>query len=321
MSKCYKQVIDKLLNSKSICIISHINPDGDNIGSTIGLGMGLLSSLHGKVVMAKSDTIPSLFSFLPGVSNIREINKDEKFDVLIALDCSDQYRLGEYQWIINNSDCVINIDHHISNNNFGDINIIESNASSTGEIVYKLLSCMKIKITKEIATCLYVAISTDTGSFKYDNTSSLTHKIASDLLDCNIDLNEITRNIYQSRSLSKTKLLISCLNSLRLYNENKIAIVSITKNMLEKSNSSTNDADGIIDFIRDIDTVEVACVLKEIHPLEVKVGFRSKKYVDVAKIAESFEGGGHKRASGCTVKSSIEKTEKHVLEKILKTIR
>ena len=321
MNNLFKNAIDKIKDSKSICVISHVNPDGDSIGSTLALGMALMTNVKGTITVAKSDVIPESFTFLSGIEEYREINKGEKFDLLITLDCSDSYRLGNYSWIMENSNYVINIDHHVSNNNFGNLNIVDSGASSTGEIVYRLLTKMGITITKEIATLLYVAISTDTGSFKYDSTSSSTHRIAANLLECDIDLNCITRNIYQSRSLSKTNTLIGALNTLKLYNDNKIGIVFVTQDMLNKTNSSIYDVEGIIDFVRDIDTVEVACILKEVHPLEIKASFRSKKYVDVAKIAEYFNGGGHKRAAGCTIKDNIKNAEKEILDIILKTFR
>jgi phosphoesterase RecJ-like protein len=325
MNRLFSESIEKLkdliMKSESICIISHILPDGDSIGSVLAFGMALRSIKGNQVIMAVNDDIPDIYKFLPGIGQMETINNEDKFDLLITLDCSDLDRLGDKKILVENVKEIVNIDHHISNVNFGDLNIVDSKAAATGEIIYKILEEMNIDITKEIATCIYVAISTDTGSFKYENTSPATHSIASKLLEKGIDLNRITTEIYQSRPLAKTRLLIKSLNTLELYCNGKIGVVSITKEMLNKTGTNINDADGIVEFVRDIHTIEVACILKEIETNEIKVGLRSKKYVDVAEIAKYFNGGGHIRASGCTIKNDLESTKNIILTKIKEYIR
>lgn len=316
-----KQAIDRIKKSKRICLVSHINPDGDSIGSLLGLGIALSQFKDKKISLAKIDTIPKRYRFLPGIDSMKKIDENEVFDLVITLDCSDLDRLGHSKYIPDNSNFVINIDHHKSNDYFGDINIVKPNVSSTGEVIYYLLEKMKLNIDKEIATSLYVSISTDTGSFKYDNTSPSTFKVASKLLSKGIDINKITTEIYQSNSLEKTKLLLESLNSLEIHLDNRIGISIVTQEMIKNCDAAIQDADGIIEFIRDIDGIEVACVLKEFDKREIKVGFRSKKYIDVAKVAEEFKGGGHKKASGCTIYNTIEEAKKEVLHKIIKTFR
>lgn len=316
-----REAIDKIKKSNSICLISHINPDGDSIGSLLGLGIALSHFKDKKITLAKVDEIPKEYKFLPKIDFIQEVDENEVFDLVITLDCGDLFRLGRSKHITDNTDFIINIDHHKSNDFFGDINIVDSNMSSTGELVYYLLREMDLDINTDIATSLYVSISTDTGSFKYDNTSPSTLEVAAELLRKGIDINKITTEIYQSKSLVKTKLLVRSLSDMEMHLDNKIGIAVVTKDMIEECNATIQDVDGIIESIRDIDGVEVACILKEVDQEEIKVGFRSKRDIDVARIAEIFRGGGHKKASGCTVYKRMEEAKKEVIDEIIKTFR
>lgn len=308
-------------SSKNICITSHINPDGDSIGSVLALGLALNRNGYKNIYMIINDEIPKDLLFLPEIDLIRKEYSVEELDLLIALDCGDINRVGISEELLRASNFIINIDHHITNTCFGDLNIINSDSSSTGEMIYDILKSMNLRIDKDIATSLYVAISTDTGSFKYDSTTSKTHIIASKLLEVGIDINYINTNLYHSRSIEKTNLLIESLNSMELLKQGKLALAIVTKEMLEKCNASIEDADIIIDFIRDINGVEVACIIKEIDDSTLKVGFRSKRYVDVSAIAKNFNGGGHIRASGCKLYCSVEEGKRLILEEIDKVLR
>ncbi len=319
MSKNLEQLlsggIEIINNSKNIYIGSHINPDGDNIGSLLALGMAL-KEIGKTVHILKVDNIPKDYQFLPNVHLISKPTKDEKIDLFIALDCSDLDRLGSGKEIALKADKILNIDHHITNDNFGHINIVSSSASSTGEMVYYLIKELNIPINKDIAECLYVAISSDTGSFMYDNTSSNTHRVAADLLDKGINLNSITTQLYQNRSLERTQLFIESLRNLNLYYDGKVGTIKITQKMLEDNEATMEDTEGIISFIRDIENVEVACVLKEYDNKEIKLSLRSKKYLDVSKVCLEFNGGGHKRAAGCTIFKDIGEAEESILNSI-----
>ena len=316
-----KLLSEKILLSDNIGLISHVNPDGDSIGSLLALGLALKEIKGSGVKLIKSDDLPRNFSFLSGIEHIEELKQDEEFDLLIMLDCGDQDRIGNKKTIIELAKNVVNIDHHKSNQKYGDLNIVDIAASSTGEIVYKILEDLNFSMNNEIATCLYVAISTDTGSFKYDNTSAETHLIASELMKYDIDTQKITSEIYQSKSVNKVKLFINSLNTLELMFDGKLAVVSITEKMLKENNASSKDVNGIVEFIRDIDTVEVACVLKEKLNAETRIGLRSKRYVDVAKIAENFNGGGHAKAAGCTMLYSIEESKDILIKEIARNLR
>ncbi|WP_069649562.1 DHH family phosphoesterase [Caloranaerobacter ferrireducens] len=310
-----KKLKQKLDEAEYICLVSHIHPDGDSIGSLLGLGLAL-ESTNKKVTMIKIDDIPYKYRFLPKINKLKSYEENKKFDLLIILDCSDLDRLGTFKHITDKAKYIVNIDHHISNTSYGDINIINHKAAATGELVYNILDCLDINIDKEIATCLYVAIATDTGSFRYDNTHSETHYIVSKLLEKQIDLKKITFEVFQNKTLASTKLFIEALNTLELYYNDRLAVVQVTQQMLKRNNAEFNDIDGIVEYIRDIETVEVACILKEIEKDEIKIGLRSKTYVDVAKVANVFQGGGHIRASGCTIYKDITKAKELIVREI-----
>ncbi|MDD2446089.1 MAG: bifunctional oligoribonuclease/PAP phosphatase NrnA [Tissierellia bacterium] len=319
MNNVINTAINKIANVNNIYIASHINPDGDNIGSILAMALGL-KKINKNVKILKTDEIPSDYMFLPNIDMIKTYDIDEidTIELLIVLDCGDVDRLGKYKSIVSKSNTVINMDHHISNSRFGDINLIDEKAAATGELVYDILNKMNLEINKDIATCLYTAISTDTGSFLYDSVTARTHEIAISLIKAGIDKSDINIKLYQSRSIERTKLFISSLSTLKTYYDNKIATVKITQEMLKNSNTKMEDTEGIISFIRDIEPVEVACLLKENNKKEIKISLRSKRFVDVSEICSTFNGGGHKRASGCTINENIDDAEKLIVEQIIK---
>lgn len=313
-----EKAIKKIIKAKNIFMASHVQPDGDNLGSLLGLGLAL-KKLGKSVYMLKSDTIPKDFMFLPSINLIQEYEEDE-IDVFITLDSSDEERLGDNKELIKKANEVINIDHHLSNTNYGSINIVDSNAAATCELVFKLIKSLNVDIDKDIATCLYTGISTDTGSFMYENANEETHLIAAELLKVGIDKQNININIWQNKTLQKTRLFIKTLETLEMYFDDKVAIIEVTKDNLSSVGASMEDSEGIVSFIRDIDTVEVAIMLKEFDENEIKVSMRSKKHIDVSEICLSFNGGGHKRAAGCTIHSNLEKAKKDLLNELKKRI-
>ena len=317
LDKEIEQGIDLILKSKNIYIASHVQPDGDNLGSSLALGLAL-KKIKKDVSILKVDEIPSDFLFLPGIDMIEEFDDKNEVDLFIVLDCGDEDRLGKNKNLTTHAKNIINIDHHISNTKFGDINIVDHNASATCELVYELISKMNIDIDKSIATCLYTGISTDTGSFMYDSTSARTHEIAAELIRFNIDKNDININLYQNRSLNRTNLFINVLGTLDMYCNNQVAIVEVTNKMLEETNTIMDDTEGIISFVRNIDTVEIALILKEKTPNQIKASIRSKRFADVSKISLKFDGGGHKRAAGCTIDEPIEIAKELLLNEIKK---
>lgn len=316
MNRVVEEAIKLIKTNEEIHLISHTSPDGDSIGSVLALALAL-KKLGKKINIIKTDEVPSDYLFLPQVDLIKENNTDQ-IKLLIALDCSDLGRLGKFKDVNTKSEKIINIDHHVSNSSFGDFNIVDPKAAATGELIFHFIKDLGIEVDNEIATCLYTAISTDTGSFMYDSVTDKTHMIAAELLKKGIDKPNIILNLYGSRSVERTNLFIDCLSTLKMYNDNKIAVVKVTQDMLIKANAKMEDTEGIISFVKDTKGVEVACLLKEHGPEVIKLSLRSKEYVDVAKVCSYFNGGGHIRAAGCTINENIEVAEGLIVQQLIK---
>ncbi|WP_432665008.1 bifunctional oligoribonuclease/PAP phosphatase NrnA [Wukongibacter baidiensis] len=303
---------------KKIVILPHILPDGDTLGSSIALKKALCL-LNKDVSIILDDEIPSNLLFLACDNNIMStelfLDLNDNPDLVITIDSSDVDRLGDRGRLLDLCEETLNIDHHRTNSYYGKYNIVDSEASSCGEIIYKIIKELDIEIKEDIAESLYVSLSTDTGSFKYSNTSPETLRIAANLLEVGIDTTRIVTELYQNKPVNKIRLLADALNSLEIYYDGKLSIISVPLQMFKKSNAHTSDSDGIIEYGRDIHGVEVAILLKELSPNEIKVGFRSKYDFDVSRIAMEFGGGGHKKASGCTIYDTIENAKKIIVEK------
>ena len=303
-------------------VTSHMSPDGDNIGSTLSMYYAL-NKLGKNVYYVLDDSLPQNLKFL--VENINILKSEEvslKNYNIVALDCGDKRRICLSKELIENAKKLISIDHHASNDYYGDFNYIDIDASSTSELVYNLLvEYQKIEnksiIDENIATCLYTGLVTDTGNFVYSNAHPSSFDMAKELLLKGAKKQTIIQRVFQSNPYNYYKLLGEALNTLDIV-DGKISSIMITKDMLKRNVISFNDVEGISSYTRDIDGVEVGILLKEKKENEIKVSFRSKSYIDVSKIAQSFGGGGHVRAPGCTIYSSIEDAKKQIVEAVLK---
>ena len=317
-------IIDYINGSNYFVVTSHISPDGDNIGSTLSMYYAL-NKLGKNVFYVLDDNPPLNLRFL--LKDIKVL-RSEEFKLedysIIALDCGDKKRICLSDEIINNSKKLICIDHHASNDHYGDFNYIDIDASSTCELVYNFLKRFSEVnnlniIDEKIATCLYTGLVTDTGNFAYANTHPSSFEMAKDLLLTGAKKEEIIQNVFQSNPYNYYKLLGEALNTLEIV-DNKVSSIMITKEMLKRNVISFNDVDGITSYTRDIECVEVGILLKEKKENEVKVSLRSKNYVNVSEIAKAFNGGGHIRAAGCTIYDSIENAKEKVLKEVLKSI-
>lgn len=307
-------VVELIKESSNIAILSHIMPDGDNIGSCLALYNALVK-LGKNVIVALDDDVPEVYRFLKNSDQIVKPENDYNLDLVIALDCGDAGRLGKSAKYLENNK-IINIDHHISNSNFGHYNIVDVNASATAELVYDLINKLKINMDKDICECIYTGIVTDTGLFQYSNTTSETHRIVADLISNGVEPAKVYKDVYQNNSLSKIKLLGEALSSIELHYSNKIASIILKKELFEQIGAKDEDADGIINYARDIKGVEVALLFRETEDGKIKIGFRSKDFMNVNEIAQMFGGGGHKRAAGATAVGEI----RDIKEKVLKAV-
>ena len=300
-------------------ISSHINPEGDSIGSQLALA-SLLRRLRKEVVILNESPVPKNLQFMNGAEDIlKEMPRNFNFQAAIIVDCPDLTRIGKVSEHISKPKPLINIDHHISNENFGKYNWVDVDVSSTGEMIFELFEAFKVNIEYDEAVAMYAAIMTDSGCFKYTNTSSRTHRIAAELIDVGVKPYQIFGKIYETTSLQDINLLAEALQSLKLSENGKVAWLWVTKEMLKKTKASLEGTEGIINFARSIESVEIAMLFRETGTEDrVKVSFRSKGSVDVNKLASFFEGGGHVTASGCTVFGKMQDVEKKVLDRALK---
>ncbi|MGL4911668.1 MAG: DHH family phosphoesterase [Romboutsia sp.] len=317
-------IIEFLKGSNDFVVTSHISPDGDNLGSTLGMYYSL-KNLGKNVYYVLDDNSPQNLTFL--VENV-EILKSSEFNMkdynIVALDCGDKNRICLSDEIRDNAKKIICIDHHASNDYYGDLNYIDIDASSTCELVYNLLVRYRETegidlINETIATALYTGLATDTGNFAYSSTHPSSFEMAKELLLKGAKRDMIIQKVFQSNPYSYYKLLGEALNTLDIV-DGKVASICVTKEMLKRYTISFNDVDGVTSYTRDIEGVEVGILLKEKKENEVKVSLRSKNYVDVSQIAQQFNGGGHVRAAGCTIYDSVENAKQKVLEAVLKTI-
>lgn len=313
------KLIECLRQNKRFLITTHKNPEGDAIGSEMAL-FYLLKRLKKQVVIVNSDELPQTFNFLKRTESIRTYKKNMKikFDIAIALDCADISRCGQVADLITAGTKIINIDHHISNTQFGMLNWVNPVASSTTEMLCQLYKRMGLTLDKNSATALYVGILTDTGSFRYSNTSPFVHQIAAQLLKFNLDVAQIYSRIYESASYSDMKLLLRVFRSMRKEAGGRIISFEIKSDELKKVSRDFDLSEHVLNFGRKINNCEV-CVFFREEPRKgklVRVNLRSRNKVNVNHVARIFGGGGHTRASGAAIQGSLQSVKQKVIKEI-----
>jgi phosphoesterase RecJ-like protein len=302
-----KEIVDKIKSSKSFLITAHVSLEGDALGSELAT-YALLRKLGKRVVVFNNDHTPPIYKFLPHSGVIRNNLKGDKFDVAMVLDCSDSSRTGKVKDYLSQAKCIINIDHHVSNTFFGDINWVDSKASSACQILYRLCEKMKI-MDKNIALCLYTGIFTDTGNFTYTNTTKETHKIVSNLMHYGVCPRLIYENVHSLCEDKDLKLIGKIISHLKFDTSRKICWAVINK-WEDKDYDLT---EVIFSVMRLLKNVEVLILFKKVEKNKIRVNFRSRPTVDVNRIAQFFGGGGHKSASGTTIEGEISQAEKKVI--------
>ena len=303
--KSHPKIIDRIFEiireHKTFCIVGHIRPDGDCIGSQLGLALALRNDGK-KVTVWNQDAIPLKYKFLVGDGLIEKPKRGEKFDCVIATDCASYERLGTVGDCIKERKILINIDHHESNTRYGDVNWISPREPSTGELIYRLLKVARWPITRPIADLLFTAISTDTGSFQYSTTRPGTFHAGAELVTRGANLAKICDEVYQSYPLSRVKLLKHVYSKFRLADNDQIAWFWLKKEDFTRTGAESDDTEGLIDHIRAIEPVVVACVFEELEPKLTRISLRSKNArVNVNEIAAQFGGGGHPAAAGARI--------------------
>lgn len=316
------EVIDVLRKKDNFLLTAHVNPEGDSIGSQLAL-YHILKKLGKKAVMVNHDRVPENLTFLPGSSEVKsELPFDFRADVAVVLDCPVMERAGTVARHINDIGEIVNIDHHISNEYFGDVNWVDAGASSVGEMLYRLTREMGLDVDKDAAMAIYTAMVTDTGMFTYDNTTGLTHIISAELLKCGVSPKQVHGEVFERRSAIQVRLLGKALATLKVEEGGKIAYMTLTRAMFAEEGVSGVSTDEFINYPRSVKGVSVAVFFKESveNPGAVNVSFRSTGSVNVDIIASHFGGGGHQKASGCLIKGDLAPTMAQVLDAVRKVL-
>ena len=305
------QVVELIESKRRFAITSHVRPDGDSLGSSLGL-YWLLRALDKEPEVIMRDPVPLAYQKLPGAELVRVTPRvDLPYDAVFVIECSDVDRPG---LIDLEKQFVVNIDHHSTTALFGTINWIDSTASAVGEMVYNLCKAIGVRVTREIAECVYTALVTDTGSFHYSNTTERTFKVASELVRAGVKPAKVSQAVFGSYPWSKVELLGEVLASARRDASGRVAWLRQTIEMQERAGASDEDGDGFVNYPLSCGEVEAVAFLKESAPGVYRVSLRSKCDVNVARIAEKFGGGGHRNAAGCMLRGSWEEAEETIVQ-------
>jgi len=321
----FEEITKVVQTNNNFLITSHMNLDGDGIGSELAFYF-ILKKLNKNPIILNQDRLPKIYDFLPGSNKVRHLEDNcidpKGIDVGIVLDCSNIKRIGKTYEIFKDIKTIINIDHHNSNENYGDLNYIDSSASSVGEIIYEFINFIDSDLLDDkISTSLYTAIITDTGSFRYSNVSSKTFKVAADLTSYKIKPHLIADNIYNRNTYTGLKLLGKALLTLEVDSSNYFSWLTITRKMLNETKAKDEEIEGIIDIATTLNNIEISILFRETKENKIKVSFRSKGNFNVNKFAGKFKGGGHPNAAGCLCSGRLDEIKEKILSELLNDIR
>ena len=291
-------MIHGIKQANKIAILTHVNPDGDAVGSSLGMYIALKEI--GKDVHIIIPEYSRIFKFLPSTDDIKKAGEGE-YDLVLALDCATEQRLADNNSVFQNTKIKMQIDHHVSNSMYADYNYVDPVAPACAQILIRVLKYWNINITKEIGTCLLAGLITDTGGFRYEGVTAETFEMVANLLDTGINISNIYKRVFQIKSKSSFELSKIATNRLEFYEDGKIAFTYITLEDEANVGAEVGDYEGCVDIGRDIEGVEVSIFLREIPTGGFKISMRSNEYVNVSDICLMFGGGGHVKAAGCTI--------------------
>ncbi|MCK9227253.1 MAG: bifunctional oligoribonuclease/PAP phosphatase NrnA [Syntrophorhabdaceae bacterium] len=307
-----KTKIKRLIEEgRDFLVTTHIDPDGDAIGSTYAFAFAL-ESLGKKATVYLNHEVPYRYEFLPG-PRVMHTMPQGNFDAVFVLDCGSLFRIGEGHENVTTATALVNIDHHDTNDLFGTINLVDNKASSTGEIIYRLLKYLKVDIDKNIAVNIYTAVFTDTGSLRYENTSLSAYRVCEEMVKAGANPSRIAMMVYENHPKERYLLLGEVLCTLATYN-GTVAMAHVTSDMFERTGTNSEFVDGFVEFIKEIRGIEVAVLMRELNKNLYKVSMRGKGTVDVAEICNMFGGGGHRNAAGCRIEGTMEEARHKLLE-------
>lgn len=305
----------------SFLVVSHIQPDGDAIGSTLAVAH-VLKRLGKKFILTNDSPVPEKYRFLDMAEDILSWDEAKKgsFDAVISVDAADRRRLGGVEDVLAHDLPLLNIDHHPTNDHFGHVNIVIDNKAATAEILYEWAEYMQLNWDQPFAEAVYTGVMTDTGGFRYANTTPCVMKLAAHLLEYGVVPSDIADRVFEKISHAKIIILKEALHSLTLSDDGQICRISITAEQMKQAGAKDEDLGGLVNIARNVEGVEVGILLKQIDDRGVKVSFRSREKIDVSKVAHELGGGGHARAAGCYLEGSLTEVEQTVLNAVRRAL-
>jgi phosphoesterase RecJ-like protein len=318
------EILPLLKASRTFFLSGHQNPDPDTIGSELALRSFLLRLDRSKKIdVINTHPLPTSLKFLAGASTVKTARRiDKRYDCAVIMECANSERMGNIIDLKSQAKHVINIDHHLHNSEYGDVNLIDPKASSNAEQIFHLLEYAGKGITPQEATALYAGLVTDTGRFQYSNTRPESHRVAARLIECGAEASQACEKIYMEKPLGALKLLAYALTHLKLLAQGRIALITLTPEAFKKTGASSEDTEEIVNYGLYVPSVKASALLKTSdRPAEVKVSLRGKGNTDVNQVARFFGGGGHKKASGCAIRGSLEDAVQRVIQRLKLAVR
>ncbi|UOF89395.1 bifunctional oligoribonuclease/PAP phosphatase NrnA [Fodinisporobacter ferrooxydans] len=300
----------------SFMILVHVRPDGDAIGAALACAH-MLSHLGKSCRLVHESAIPVKYQFLPLSDRFEVFEAISPVEAVIAVDCGDRKQMGKGIQAIGVDTQLLNIDHHRTNDRFGTVNLVDMEAAATCQILYHLAKTLDVPFFPELAVCIYTGILFDTGGFRYSNTTQEIHAIGAEMIAAGVSPYDVSDRVLETFTWPQLQLLKECLPTIQRDDSGKLAWIVTTRHVLELTKAREDECEGLVDFARNIEGVEVGVAFRESGDGRIKVSLRSKYYVDVSEIAVEFSGGGHARAAGCMVEGSL----KEVMEKVLTAVQ
>lgn len=320
MKEAIEGIVKAIESGSRFLVTSHINPDGDAIGSVLALSLAI-RGMGKEAVAYNVDGVPYQFSFLPMADElVSKLEGDTSFDAVFVMDCAELERVEEGFIEKVSAKLWINIDHHLTNSGFADISLLDRDACSTGYLVYEVIKALPVGITREIAENIYTTIIVDTGSFRYSNATEEAFRAAGEMVALGVSPWHVANMVYENQPRGRVKLLNMVLDTLGVSDGGKVASVVVTREMMEKTGTGADATDGFVNYPRSIEGVEVAVLVRETGDDEYKVSYRSKGNVNVAEVAGSFGGGGHRNAAGCVLKGELSDVRRRAVAAVLDSL-
>lgn len=311
MPETIQKIIEVIRSNSSFLLTSHEGPDGDAIGSSLALA-SFLRMIGKDVTLHLQDPVPDLYVFLPAAESVLLHIPDIHFDVAFVLDIGDRKRAGKEFCNFSKVTTTVNLDHHLSCDNFADYNLIDSHAAATGILVYRIAKAFGFSFDYETALCIYVAVMTDTGSFHYSNSNREAFSVAGEMIECGVNAWDVAEQLYENQPKKRLELLALCLPTLEVIKGGLVASVTLSLDMYSVTGTEAELTDGFINYPRSIRGVEVAIFFRQLEEKKFKIGFRSKGKINVAAFSAAMGGGGHHNAAGCTVEGTVDEVKRKV---------